>query len=130
TKKYGLDPFTKEIYAFPKTGGGIQPIVSIDGWLNIINNHPMMDGMELQENNDSSGQLESVTCQIHRKDRAYPTTITESLKENKMNTPQWNQRPRRMLRHRAIIQCGRAAFSISGVMDEDEFHQWEGTTAS
>ena len=46
---YGLDPLKKEIYAFPAKGGGIQPIVSIDGWLNIINTHPDFDGMELAE---------------------------------------------------------------------------------
>src|ERR1041385_230349 len=39
-KEYNLSPFTKEIFAFPGRNGGIQPIVSIDGWLKIINSHP------------------------------------------------------------------------------------------
>jgi hypothetical protein len=30
-KEYDLNPLTKEIYAFPGKGGGIVPIVSIDG---------------------------------------------------------------------------------------------------
>ncbi|WP_345117548.1 recombinase RecT, partial [Bartonella jaculi] len=33
---YGLNPLTKEIYALPKRGGGIIPVVSIDGWIKII----------------------------------------------------------------------------------------------
>src|SRR6185312_9805599 len=45
-KEYNLSPFTKEIFAFPGRGGGIQPIVSIDGWLKIINSHAQFDGME------------------------------------------------------------------------------------
>ena len=34
-KEYKLNPITKEIYAFPAKGGGVQPIVSIDGWLKL-----------------------------------------------------------------------------------------------
>ncbi|WP_208434731.1 recombinase RecT, partial [Bartonella taylorii] len=30
-KTYGLNPLTKEIYIFPKKGGGMIPVVSIDG---------------------------------------------------------------------------------------------------
>jgi len=34
-KNYDLDPFRNEIYAFRKQGGGIQPLVGIDGWLSV-----------------------------------------------------------------------------------------------
>ena len=30
--EHKLNPFTKEIYAFPSRGGGIVPIISVDGW--------------------------------------------------------------------------------------------------
>ena len=33
--QYGLNPFTKEIYAYPDKGG-IVAVVSIDGWIRII----------------------------------------------------------------------------------------------
>jgi hypothetical protein len=36
------------------------------------------------------------------------------------NTDPWKQWPRRMLRHKAAIQCARVAFGISGVMEPDE----------
>lgn len=116
---YGLDPLKKEIYAFPAKGGGIQPVVSIDGWLSIINSHPQFDGMELVENYGPEGQFESVTCTIYRKDRNHPVVITESLVECKRNTDPWNK-PKRMLRHKAAIQCARYAFGLGGIVEQDE----------
>jgi hypothetical protein len=52
--QYGLNPFTKEIYAFPGKGGGIVPVVGIDGWLRIINENTQFDGMDFEQNEDSS----------------------------------------------------------------------------
>ncbi len=54
--EYNLNPFTKEIYAFPSRGG-IQPIVSIDGWLKIINSHQQFDGMQFEDTLDDKGNL-------------------------------------------------------------------------
>jgi len=118
--KHKLDPFTKEIFAFPKQGGGVQTIVSVDGWLSIINNHPQMDGIEYVDHFDDKGNLSAVTCRIYRKDRSHPTEVTEYMAECRRNTSTWSQWPRRMLRHKATIQCGRQAFSISGIVDPDE----------
>ena len=114
--EYGLNPFMKELYAFPAKGGGIQPIVSIDGWLRIINEHPQLDGLETDVADDGS----YVTCTIYRKDRSKPIRHTEYLDECKRNTEPWKQHPRRMLTWKAIIQTGRIAFGVSGVVDEDE----------
>ncbi len=115
---YRLDPLKKEIYAFPAKGGGIQPIVSIDGWLSIINSHPQFDGMELEENYHD-GKFVSVTCRMYRKDRTHPTVVTEDLSECKRATEPWNK-PKRMLRHKATIQCARYAFGLGGIMEPDE----------
>lgn len=114
--EYNLNPFTKEIYAFPTKGGGIVPVVGIDGWNRIINEHPSFDGIETEFN--ESG--DECTCTIYRKDRSHPTVITEYLSECKRNTEPWNTAPRRMLRHRAIIQCARVAFSFAGIKDEED----------
>ena len=46
SNQYGLNPWTKEIYAFPDSNNGIVPVVGVDGWSRIINNHPQFDGME------------------------------------------------------------------------------------
>lgn len=45
--QFNLNPFVKEIYAFPDSNGrGIAPIVPIDGWTRIANEHPQYDGVE------------------------------------------------------------------------------------
>ena len=113
---YGLNPLLKELYAFPGKGGEIVPIVSIDGWLRIINDHPEMNGMSEEWAEDGSW----CEIKIHRKDREHPTTHREYLEEVKRNTEPWKQHPRRMLKWKSIIQCGRVAFGFGGIHDEDE----------
>ena len=117
--EYGLNPLTKEIYAFPAKGGGIVPVVSVDGWLRIINSHPQMDGMDFEFALKESGSLDACTAIIYRKDRSRPIRVTEFLDECKRNTDPWKME-HRMLRHKALIQCARVAFGFSGIYDEDE----------
>ena len=112
--QYGLNPWTKEVYAFPDRQNGIVPVVGVDGWARIINEHPMFDGMAF----DQDGA--SCTCTIYRKDRAHPVTVTEFLSECRRNTQPWQSHPRRMLRHKAMIQCARLAFGFAGIHDQDE----------
>jgi len=117
--EYSLNPLTKEIYAFPAKGGGIVPIVGVDGWMNLINSHPNMDGMEFIDHLDKD-ELIAVSCKIYRKDRAHPTEVTEYMVECNRGTEPWKKWPRRMLRHKAAIQCARYAFGFAGIYDEDE----------
>ena len=117
--QYGLNPFTKEIYAFPDKNNGITPVVGVDGWARIINSHPQFDGMEF------TSDAESCTCKIYRKDRNHPTIVTEYLEECKRPTQPWNSHPRRMLRHKAMIQAARLAFGFGGIYDEDEAERIE-----
>ena len=118
--EYGLNPFTKQLYAFPDKGGGIIPVVGVDGWLKMMNDHPKFDGVEVDMIEDSAtGKPFSCTATIHVKDRKFPTKVTEHLSECARNTDPWNKQPRRMLRHRAIIQAIRVAFGFSA-MDPDE----------
>jgi phage recombination protein Bet len=118
-KEYRLNPLTKEIYAFPAKGGGIVPVVSIDGWINLINSHPACDGFEFDWEHDQDGKLVSCTCRMYRKDRSRPVIVTEYLEECKRNTEPWKML-HRMLRHKSLIQAGRYAFGFSGIYDEDE----------
>ena len=117
-KQYDLNPLTKEIYAFPGRGG-IVPIVSIDGWLKLINSHPQFDGMEFSENHDEKGELFSVTCSLWRKDRNKAIVVTEYLSECYRATEPWKMK-HRMLRHKTLIQCARYAFGFAGIYDPDE----------
>jgi phage recombination protein Bet len=118
-KEYSLNPLTKEIYAFAAKGGGIVPIVSIDGWVNLVNSHGACDGFEFDMEHDAKGNLVSCTCRMFRKDRSKPVAVTEYLSECIRNTEPWAMK-HRMLRHKAMIQAARYAFGFSGIYDEDE----------
>lgn len=126
-KEYGLNPLTKELYAFPAKGGGIVPIVSIDGWCRIVNDHPACDGIEFDDHVEG-GELISVTCRMYRKDRSRPVMATEYMAECRMSTEPWKKWPARMLRHKALIQTARYAFGFSGIVDEDEYQRMVNVT--
>lgn len=134
--QYGLNPWTKEIYAFPDKKNGIIPVVSVDGWARIINTNPAFDGMDfrfademvLMEGAGSKAPAWT-ECVIYRKDRAHPTVIREYLDEvyrapfrserGPVNGP-WQTHPKRFSRHKTMIQCARMAFGFGGIYDADE----------
>ena len=113
-QQYGLNPFTRELYAFPDRNNGIVPVVGVDGWSRIINDNAQFDGMDFKQDD------ESCTCTIYRKDRTHPIVVTEYMTECKRDVAPWKSHPRRMLRHKAMIQCARLAFGFAGIYDQDE----------
>lgn len=138
--EYDLNPFTKEIYAFPDKSNGIVPIVGVDGWSRIINNHSQFDGMEFTTSSEKielvgldNPIFEWIECTIYRKDRTRPIKVREYLEEvyrepisksgNRgpytISGP-WQTHPRRMARHKVLIQCARIALGYTGIFDEDE----------
>lgn len=142
-KQYNLNPFTREIYAFPdKKSGGIIPVVGVDGWSRIVNDHPLYDGAEFRYSEqmikiDDNAQpcFEWIECVMYHKNRKHPTVVREYLDEiyrpafegfNRatqkaytVNGP-WQSHTKRFARHKTFIQCGRMAFGFSGIYDEDE----------
>lgn len=117
--RYDLDPFRREIYAFRRKEGGLQPLVGVDGWSSIANRDPAFDGVAFDDTLDA-GLVVAVRCRIFRKDRSHPVEVTEYLRECRRNTIPWQVWPARMLRHKAFIQCVRLAFGVSGIMEPDE----------
>jgi phage recombination protein Bet len=123
--QYGLNPFTKEIYAFPDKGG-IVPVVGVDGWARIVNEHPMCDGFEFtyaEETVDFSSKQVPIWMEVHifRKDRTRPVIVREYFDEVvRRNMQPWQSHPNRMLRHKTFVQGARLAFGFAGVFDEDE----------
>jgi phage recombination protein Bet len=117
---YGLNPLLKEIYAFPAKGGGIVPVVSIDGWISMVNRQAQLDGLDFEFDDQGNNIPFSCTCTIYVKNRSHPVRVTEFYDECYRNTDPWNKMPRRMLRHKALKEAGRVAFGFSGVTDEDE----------
>jgi phage recombination protein Bet len=126
--QYGLNPFTKEIYAYPDKQNGIVPVVGVDGWSRIMNEHPQLDGIEFnysEETLQHMGKLCHVWIEvvITRKDRSKPIVVREYFDEVvrsvNFSTP-WDSHPKRMHRHKTLIQGGRVAFGFAGIYDEDE----------
>lgn len=138
--QYGLNPWTKEIYAFPDKNNGIIPVVGVDGWARIINSHPQFDGLEFRFSEKSikmpGAKVECpewIEVSIYRKDRSRPITVREYLDEvyrapfegqgrngtYKVEGP-WQTHTKRLLRHKGLIQCARLAFGFTGIYDQDE----------
>ena len=144
-KQYQLNPFTREIYAFPAQNGGIIPIVGVDGWSSIINNHAEFAGMEFKYSEEmvplpdqkpgSQPMAAHIWCEcyLYRKDRERPIVVREymgetykppSIKNGQAKPGAWQSHPNRMLRHKSLIQCARYAFGFTGIYDPDEALQF------
>lgn len=126
--QYGLNPFVKEIYAYPDKSNGIVPVVGVDGWSRIMNDHPQMDGIEFRYSEEMVAHKGKnchvwIEAIITRKDRSKPIVVREYFDEVVRNvsyqTP-WDSHPKRMHRHKAEIQGARIAFGFGGIYDEDE----------
>ena len=134
--QYCLNPWTKEIYAFPDKNNGIVPVVGVDGWARIINDNPQFDGMEFAQSDEmvrmpgaNSDAPTWIECAMYRKDRTRPVIIREYLDEAYREPFKgkfgpvigpWQTHPKRFLRHKAMIQCARLAFGFGGIYDHDE----------
>jgi len=117
---YKLNPLLRQIFAFPSKKGGIEPVVSVDGWVSIIHGQPSMDGLEFEWQSEKDGSPISCTCSIFKKGTSRAFKVTEYFDECARDTDPWRRMPKRMLRHKALIQCSRYAFGLSGIIDEDE----------
>ncbi len=145
-----LNPFRKEIYAYPDDAGGIVPVVGVDGWARILNENPLYDGVvfEWSEEWHEAGELDPpgvpayiqhkacpkyIRVTIYVKGRTHPTVIEEYLdecyrppfKKNRDGREYyvkgpWQTHTKRFLRHKGIVQDARIALSFSGIYDEDE----------
>ena len=133
--QYGLNPFTKEIYAFNDKRAGIIPVVGVDGWSRIINEHPASDGFDFRESEKTVSPDHGKSCPewleviIHRKDRGHAIIVREYIDEvyrppfmkdgRAINGP-WQTHTKRMFRHKVLIQGARIAYGFTGIFDEDE----------
>lgn len=131
-EQYRLNPFTKELFAFSDKGA-IVPVVSVDGWSRIINEHSQFDGLEFRYSDElvtmPRGKECPAWCEVtmYRKDRSRPTVVREYLDEvyqaprgqNAYDGP-WQTHTKRFLRHKTLIQGARIAFGFAGIYDEDE----------
>lgn len=137
-ENFGLNPFCREICAFPDKKNGITPVVTVDGWIKLINKQRDYRGLKFSLA-DKWVLMEGakvacpiwISCAIYIKDRDIPIEVTEFLDEAyrppfkakdggyTVNSP-WQTHPKRMLRNKALIQCARIAFSFGGITELDE----------
>ena len=61
-----------------------------------------------------------IECTMYRWDRRVPTSVREYLVEVRGLSAGWITHPRRMLRHKAMVQCARLTFGLIGIYDADE----------
>jgi hypothetical protein len=113
-RQYCLDPTQAEVIFVQYEKNDWQALISVDGWMTFINRHPAFIGITFSQSSDEASHLDAwIECTIHRSDRAIPISIREYLSEVQGESEIWKQMPRRMLRHKALIQCARLAFGMS-----------------
>ena len=116
-REYQLDPLKEEVLLVQYENYW-QIMISIDGWIKLINRHPAFTGISFQQSSEETQGLPIWTeCTITRADRTMPITIREYLAEVRKDSDYWKKMPRRMLRHKAMQQCARIALAIT-VTDE------------
>jgi hypothetical protein len=121
-KQHNLNPLNREIFMLGREGEASPLIVvGVDGWSKIMNNHPQFAGMQFQESSERSGGIPIwMECEIHRKDRVVPLRVREYFEEARSDHMVWVTHPRRLLRHKCMVQCARIAFGLSEIYDADE----------
>lgn len=139
----GLSPLSEDIYVAPTLSSqgllyddfsstqpkdseySIPPItlvISLQGWMRMINSHPQFKGVSFNEHECKPGQLpEWMECSIYRGDRQVATTVREYMSEVNLMSGAWVTHPRRMLRHKRLIQCAKLAFGfpLSPALESD-----------
>jgi hypothetical protein len=120
--RYNLDPTGREIFLVPDHAGGAPIlVVGVDGWSRILNESKQFAGLRFRESLELEGGIPAwIECSIFRWDRRVATTVREYLCEVRGASSAWITHPRRMLRHKAMVQCARVAFGMSDIVDPDE----------
>jgi hypothetical protein len=112
-KEHQLDPLQEEVL-LAQYEGHWKIIISIDGWIKLINRHPAFTGISFDQSSEEKEGLPIwMECTITRSDRTMPITTREYLAEVRNDSDYWKKMPRRMLRHKAMQQCARVALAIS-----------------
>ena len=124
SERLGLSPLGRELYLLRDNDDIHSPavvVLGVDGWCRVINTHKRFAGVQFRESKELvDGVPTWMECTLHRWDRRVPTSVREYFSEvRRLNEP-WFTHPRRMLRHKALVQCARVAFGLVGVYDHDE----------
>ena len=135
-KRYGLDPFNKEIF-FWKIDGKPTIMTSRDGYLKIADRHEEYDGLvsDVVRKNDNfrrkkddidheygtdRGKIIGAYALVYRTDRSYPVYVFAPYEEYNAKTKAWNQYPSAMTLKVAESMALKRAFTVSGLVSKEE----------
>lgn len=136
-KALGVDPLTGEIRANLRDGT-LSVFLTVDGYLRVANDHPQMDGLEIEyadeladvvsiENGNTVRCPSWIGVKIYRKDRRVPYSVREYLDEvqirpiiaadGRLRDSSWHKMPKKLLTNRAVCSAVRFAFGIGAGLD-------------
>lgn len=142
SQAYGLDPFAKDIW-FIKAGGKPIIMTSRDGYLTIANRNPHFEGMEadvvyagdtFEKTKDgvrhvygtqNRGGPIGAYAVVSRDDRKMPTYVFAPFKDYNKGSGTWRQYPHAMILKVAEAMALKRAFSISGMVTQEELDEDE-----
>ena len=141
---YDLNPFLKEIWCI-KMGGRAIITTSRDGYLRIANRDQHFrglvsdavyandrfaktkDGVEHSYSSSDRGQIVGAYALVYRDDRNYPTYFFAPFRDYYKRGGTWDQYPHAMILKVAEAMALKRAFSISGLVTQEEIGTETGT---
>ena len=135
--KYDLDPFAREIW-FVNMRGRNTIITGRDGYLKIANRNPHYRGMQSDAvytgdkffkdergvhhayNVANRGQIIGAYAEVYRDDRINPAFCFAPMSNYSRNNDIWRQYSHAMIMKVAEVMALKRAFSISGLVTEEE----------
>jgi len=146
-QRYQLDPFAREIWCVDMGGGSKTIMAGRDGYLAIANRHPAFDGMEsdvVREGDTFSrsgagvehsygakrGNILGAYALVHRTDRTRPAYFFAPFAEYNSSKSAWKSYPSAMIIKVAESMALKRAFSISGLVTQEEMDKQAPATAT
>jgi hypothetical protein len=119
---YELDPMAREIYVTRDKQGRLLTIVSIDGWIKVLDRTDHYDGHEQKWHHTAEGEVDWIETMIFSKKRSHPTTYRALMKEYAAVAGYvYSKMPTHMLRLFSLRHAARQFTPLGGnVVTEDE----------
>ena len=89
--KFDLDPIAREIYVKRTPEGRTLAVVTIDGWVKILDRCDHYDGFRQLHRTDSDGDVVCVETRIYSKNRKYPAAYRAYRTEYEAIAGMWTE---------------------------------------
>lgn len=119
--KYKLDPLLKEVWCIKRNAREPAIIMtSRDGYLSIAHRSGMFDGLQSGTIENEKGELIKAWCEVWRRDMTHSFKAEVKFSEYRQNNIIWQKYPSAMLIKVAEVFALKRAFSISGMLTQEE----------